>query len=412
MKKTVLPDAPWRHSAGLHAVVAALNDANSPVRIVGGAVRDSLLGMPVADVDLATPIIPENVIRRLSAANIKAFPTGIDHGTITAVSDGQNIEITTLRRDVSTDGRRATVAFSTDWHEDAARRDFTINALYANPVTGEIFDYFGGLDDLDVGIVRFIGNADSRIAEDHLRILRFFRFHARFGKGEPDLAAITACAKAKTSLMALSRERIADELSKLLVLPNPLSSVSLMIRHGIFSAFIPEISDNAESSLSALLKREETVSAKPEFSRRLSAILPFDDAIVEKISVRLKMSNRLRQKLVQRASAGFLDSIDPSLQARRLAYRHGIIVARDCVLLHAPDAQFQVAYGALDGWKVPVFQVKGGQLIARGLKAGPSVAACLKSIEEQWIAEDFPNQNRTLEIVDHCVDAMLSIMKE
>ncbi len=241
MSMASLPDVPWRHSDGLQAVLAALSDRDQHPRVVGGAVRDSLFGLPVADVDLATPLLPDVVIRRLESAGIKAVPTGLDHGTITAVAHGQNFEITTLRRDVATDGRRAVVAFSTDWREDAARRDFTINALYADPVSGEIFDYFGGLDDLKAGIVRFIGDADTRIAEDHLRILRFFRFHARFGKGVADSVAIAACAKAAKSLMALSRERILDELSKLLALPDPLASVSLMIEHGIFAAFLPEL---------------------------------------------------------------------------------------------------------------------------------------------------------------------------
>src|SRR5258708_15650787 len=179
-------------------------------RYVGGAVRDDLLGLPLSDIDLATRITRDEVMDRLKKARIKAVPTGIDHGTVTAVSDGHPFEITTLRRDVSTDGRRATVAFTDDWKEDAARRDFTINALSADPLTGEIFDYFGGLDDLAERHVRFIGDPLRRIAEDHLRILRFFRFHARFGSGEPEAAALDACTKRANDLMALSRERIAD----------------------------------------------------------------------------------------------------------------------------------------------------------------------------------------------------------
>ncbi len=184
-----LPEAEWRDADSLKRVVAALKDGHGGPRIVGGAVRDTLLGLRVSDVDVATILTPDEVIDRLEAARIKAIPTGLDHGTVTAVADARNYEITTLRRDVATDGRRAVVAFSTDWREDAARRDFTINALYADPETGEIFDYFAGLSDLEAGIVRFIGDADDRIAEDYLRILRYFRFLARYGHGPINAAS-------------------------------------------------------------------------------------------------------------------------------------------------------------------------------------------------------------------------------
>jgi poly(A) polymerase len=412
MSKVHLPDAPWRQSEGLRAVLVALTDDGQPPRVVGGAVRDSLFGLPVADVDLATPLLPDAVIRRLESAGIKAVPTGLDHGTITAVAAGQNFEITTLRRDVATDGRRAVVAFSTDWHEDAARRDFTINALYADPASGEVFDYFGGLDDLEAGMVRFIGDADTRIAEDHLRILRYFRFHARFGKAAPDPVAIAACAKSAKSLMALSRERILDELSKLLALPDPLASIALMIEHGIFAAFLPELIIDAEAMLRQLLEREASVGAAADFGRRLNAILPFEPATVEKVAARLKMSNRLRQEMVLRASIAFPEYGDPQQCAQVLAYRHGLAIARDLCLLCGTDAQWRVAFQALNDWQVPVFPIGGGQLIKRGLTAGPVVAACLKSIEEKWIAEGFPDEDRTGQIADQCVVAMLSSKKE
>ncbi len=183
----------WRKKRGARRLLEALGADEGLTRYVGGAIRDDLLGLPISDIDLATKIPPEEVMQRLEKARIKAVPTGIDHGTVTAVSDGHPFEITTLRRDVSTDGRRATVAFTDDWKEDAARRDFTINALSADPATGELFDYFGGLDDLEHHHIRFIGDPLQRIAEDHLRILRFFRFHARFGIGEPDKSALEAC---------------------------------------------------------------------------------------------------------------------------------------------------------------------------------------------------------------------------
>jgi poly(A) polymerase len=220
-----LPDAHWLHDPALLRLLDALRYEGQAPRIVGGAVRDALLGIAVADVDLATPLLPDNVIARLERAGIKAVPTGIEHGTITAVADGRTFEITTLRRDVSTDGRRATVQFSTDWKEDAARRDFTINALYADPESREIFDYFNGLEDIEQHHIRFIGDATQRIAEDHLRILRLFRFHARFGAGAIDTEALAAASANASKLMALSRERIADELRKLLGVADPVAAV-------------------------------------------------------------------------------------------------------------------------------------------------------------------------------------------
>jgi len=233
--------AKWRRRRGVGRVLDALGAADGLTRYVGGAIRDDFLDHKVSDLDLATKILPDEVMERLVAAKIKAVPTGIDHGTITAVSDGKPVEITTLRRDVSTDGRRATVAFTDDWSEDAARRDFTINALSADPVTGEIFDYFGGLEDLEGRHIRFIGDPLKRIAEDHLRILRFFRFHARFGSGELDAAALDACTERANDLMALSRERIADELIKLLGMDDPAPTVAIMLDRGILKPVLAEI---------------------------------------------------------------------------------------------------------------------------------------------------------------------------
>jgi poly(A) polymerase len=389
-------------------VVSALSDGDARPRIVGGAVRDSLLGLDVADIDLATPLTPEDVTRRLEAAGIKAVPTGIDHGTITAVARGQTIEITTLRRDVSTDGRRATVAFSNDWQEDAARRDFTINALYADPDSGEIFDYFGGLADLAGGKVRFIGDAETRIAEDHLRILRFFRFHARFGQGEPDPAAIAACAAAANSLMALSRERIADELMKLLALPDPSGSLDLMLVHGIFAAFMPEIAPDAQQRLGRLLQREEKAGVQPLSGRRLNALLPKDGSIVELVASRLKLSNKARVDLVTRSSYPAPDKGS----ARAIAYKIGSELARDIILLHSADGEWMAALVRIENWASPTFPIKGGELVARGLTAGPLVAKTLQAIEKIWVEESFPDAARANEIADQLTAAALSERKE
>src|SRR5881275_1593374 len=252
----ILDAAKWRKKRGMRRLLAALGADQGLTRYVGGAIRDDLLRLPVSDIDLATRIAPDEVMARLEKARIKAVPTGIEHGTITAVSDAHPFEITTLRRDVSTDGRRATVAFTDDWREDAARRDFTINALFADPLTGEITDYFGGLGDLEHRHIRFIGDPLQRIAEDHLRILRFFRFHARFGSGEPDAAALEACTRRANDLMALSRERIADELLKLLAVTDPAPTVAIMLGHGILRPVLPEISPERLHDLSALVAAE------------------------------------------------------------------------------------------------------------------------------------------------------------
>jgi poly(A) polymerase len=403
----MLTNAPWLHSPELKAVVAALSYEGTKPRIVGGGVRDGLLGLPVADVDLATMLTPDTVIRSLEKAGIKAVPTGIEHGTITAVCAGKTFEITTLRRDVSTDGRRATVAFSTDWKEDAARRDFTINALYADPDNGEIFDYFGGLDDLNAGVVRFIGDAAARIAEDHLRILRYFRFYARFATAAPNAEAIAACEAAAKTLMALSRERIADELLKLLALPDPSHALHLMTKHKVFAAFLPEISAEAENRLRRLLDREAKVEIEPKAGRRLNALLPDDRDAVEQVAARLKLSNKARVELSDR-----LCELHPEPKsATALGYRRGVATAIDVFLLHGAEADWHRGVEALRNWQSPTFPITGGALVSRGLPPGPLVAKTLKVAEQQWIDENFPDAARVDAIADQCVVEMLSDKK-
>ncbi len=402
-----LPDAPWRASEGLKAIVAALSDGDDVLRIVGGAVRDSLLGLRVSDIDLATKLLPHVVIDRLESARIKAIPTGIDHGTITAVAIGQTFEITTLRRDVSTDGRRATVVFSKDWKEDAARRDFTINALYADPVSGQIFDYFGGLEDLKSHTLRFIGDPARRIAEDHLRILRYFRFLARFGKDEVDLIALIACREASKSLMALSRERIASELLKIMGTDNPVFAVSLMIDNGIFASFLPELSDNAAFLLKRLVDREQTRAMQPSVCARLLSILPPDMATVDKVAMRLKLSNRMRVDMANRLS----EQTPTSQTIRALAYRTDTECARDTAMLFADEGALSGCLAKLEAWSSPRFPIKGGDLIARGLNAGPVVAKTLKDIEAAWIEEGFPGTDRAKILTDQLVAGALLAIK-
>ena len=382
-----LPEAPWRKRAGMGRLLRVLGADEGETRFVGGCVRDTLLGMAVSDVDLATRLEPPEVIRRLEEAQIKAVPTGIDHGTVTAVLNGKPVEITTLRRDVSTDGRRATIAYTRDWREDAGRRDFTINALTADPSTGELFDYFDGVADLEARRIRFIGDPLQRIAEDHLRILRFFRFHARFGAGEPDPAALDACAARANDLMALSRERINDELLKLLAMPDPASTVALMIERGIFRPVLPQIA--SAEGLSALVEAERAAGIAPDAVRRLAALLPADPDEAAAVAARLRLSKRAAKRLVSAADPA-IDRPEP------LAYRIGAEEAVDRLLLRGGAHS---GLKALQRWQRPRLPVRGADLIAMGLEAGPIVARTLQSVEREWAESGFPSDAETVRAI-------------
>jgi len=378
----VLPTADWTARADLAELVAALGAGN--LRWVGGAVRDTLLGLPVKDIDAATTLHPPEVIAALKAAGIHSVPTGIDHGTVTALLDGGPVEITTLRHDVTTDGRRATVAFASDWREDAARRDFTINALYADPVTLEITDYFGGLDDLAARRVRFIGDARERIREDHLRILRYYRFQARFGS-VLDEEGEEACAELAPTLKGLSRERVAMELLNLLGLPDPGETVARMAANEVLAIVLPEADPTA---LTALIACEQAQGTAPDALRRLAALLPPDPKLAEGVAAKLRLSNTQRKRLslmaVREAGTG----------PRALAYRHGIEAARDLLLLTGRSIT------QLAEWTPPIFPLKGGEIVARGVAAGPDVARILKTVERRWIAEEFPGAERVSQMLD------------
>ncbi|QLC26677.1 CCA tRNA nucleotidyltransferase [Parasphingopyxis algicola] len=389
-----LPDSEWRHWPGMDALLAALDAERGKVRFVGGAVRDSLLGIAVEDVDCATVFPPDEVMQRLEGADIKVVPTGLKHGTVTAIIDGKPIEVTTLRRDVDTDGRHATIEYSEDWEEDAARRDFTINALSADPLSGEIFDYFGGEADLEARRVRFIGLPAERIAEDHLRILRFFRFHARFGAGLPNPAGLAAAEKHAKSLMALSRERIADELLKILALPDPSDTVVLMIERGIFAPVLPEIA--SADALARLIRREQSFDQPGDPVRRLAALLPPEPDTATAVATRLKLSRAQRKRLATATARIPGDTAEP----RALAYRHSMEGAIDRLLLcPTNDTVTGDALAHLTANPPPAHMpLKGGELIAMGVEAGPEVAIMLREIEDVWIAEDFPDEARVREI--------------
>lgn len=391
MDGMTLPHAEWRDRAGLERLARILGPDDA--RFVGGAVRDTLLGIAVSDVDIATRHAPEDVVAMLKEAGIKVVPTGLKHGTVTAVIESGPVEVTTLRRDVETDGRHAVVEFTDDWREDAARRDFTMNALYADLLTGEIFDYFGGLDDLAARRVRFIGDPLERIAEDHLRILRFFRFMARFGDA-PDAAGLTACTERANDLMALSRERIADELLKLLVAKDAVRVVGLMIERGIFRPVLPEIA-NLER-LARTVEREARNGTEFSALRRLVALLPA--SAVEDVGARLKLSNEDKRRMSVAAQP--LRTED----AKVLRYRLGASGAQDQLLLaDLPEAVVDERLRVIAEWQAPRFPLTGGAIVARGVKAGPEVARLMRAVEDQWVGEGFPDASRVEVIADALV---------
>lgn len=385
-----LPPAEWTRREDLAAVVAALDPhAQGNCRWVGGVVRDTVLGIAAKDIDMATTLLPDEVAARLGAAGIKAVPTGIAHGTITAVVPGGTVEITTLRRDVSTDGRHATVAFSTEWRDDAARRDFTINALYADPRSLEVFDYHNGVADLAARRVRFIGDARQRIREDYLRILRYFRFQARFGSSPADAEAEGAVAELAPGLKGLSRERVGWELMNLLGLPDPAPTIARMADLGVLGQVLPEADTAGIAALAALTAHERALGVKGDAVRRLAALLPAHPAVAEQVAPRLRLSIAQRKRLAT-AAARDGQNTDP----RALAYRIGLNEARDRLLLSGESI------APLAGWELPRLPLKGGQIVARGISAGPEVARILRDVEQRWIEEAFPDEVRVSELLD------------
>jgi poly(A) polymerase len=375
-----LPNAEWTQREDLARLAEVLGQEN--LRWVGGAVRDTLLGNAVKDIDAATPLKPDDVVERLRKANVRSVPTGIDHGTVTALLPHGPVEITTLRKDVSTDGRRATVAFSDDWREDAARRDFTINALYADPVTLELFDYFEGLRDLDERRVRFIGDPRDRIREDHLRILRYYRFQARFGHSL-DSEAEQACAELAPTLKGLSRERVGWELQHLLSVGDPTDTVQRMYQQGVLGVILPEAGDRQIVTFEKLVEAERAAALAPSPIRRLAALLPPEPKAAEQVAARLRLSSAQKKRLATAADRGMIPG-----DARALAYRLGRDEAIDRLLLAGEDP------APILDWAIPALPLKGGEIVAKGIAAGPHVARILRAVEARWIAEGFPGRAR------------------
>ena len=384
-----LSDAAWLTDPATRAVMAALAARGGPdgARFVGGCVRNSLLDRPVDDVDIATRLEPREVMEALAVAGLKAVPTGLDHGTVTAVSDHRPFEITTLRRDVTTDGRRATVAFTGDWAEDAGRRDFHINALYAD-AEGQVFDPTGqGLADIAARRVAFVGDPDRRIREDRLRILRFFRFQAWYGRGAPDAAGLAACVREADGLSELSAERVSKELLKLLAAPDPVPTVAIMAEAGILQRLLPDVP--GLEAFQALAKVSDDAVL------RLSALMPPNAEARDPAARALRLSNRDRVRLV--ALAGPVPDLEQLGEAavRAMVYADGRQATQDRLTLALAVRPGQVERhrtlnDLVETWPIPRMPVGGREVAALGIPPGPETGALLAAFEAGWIADDFP----------------------
>ena len=393
----------WFSKPALQRILALLNADGGEARIVGGAVRNALMGMPVADIDMATTLPPQDVVERAQSAGIKAVPTGIEHGTVTLVLDGEGFEVTTLRRDVETDGRHAQVAFGTDWNEDAQRRDLTINALYAD-ASGEVIDLVGGLADIETRNVRFIGDADTRIAEDYLRVLRFFRFFAHYGSGRPDADGLRASARAKDKMSTLSAERVWSEMKKLLTATDPSRALLWMRQSGVLSQVLPETEKWGIDAIHGLVAAEQALGWTPDALLRLAAIVPVDAERVAGMASRLRLSNAEAKRLKQWASAPVVETSMTDAVFDRLLYRNGVegITMRLMLSLAAARADISAGEGAMQKiarlsallsrtqkFLRPTFPLTGADVLAAGVSPGPKVGEILGQLEEKWIEFNF-----------------------
>ncbi len=387
-----LKDQPWLTASATRSVMAALEAAGGPgcARFVGGCVRNALIGAPVDDIDIATTLKPEETDKAIRAAGLKAVPTGMAHGTVTAVTERTPFEITTLRRDVSTDGRNATVAFTDDWAEDAGRRDFRLNALYAD-ADGAVFDPTGhGISDAAAGRIVFVGDPETRITEDYLRILRFFRFFAWYGQDDPDAAALAACRKLAPGMTRLSAERVSKELMKLLAAPDPRPAMAVMA-----SAFVlGQVLHEAET----LDLFDAVVGLTDDPVLRLMALVPSDAAVVKAACARLRLPNSTRDRLAGAALARPDVTLSMSdAAARAVIYRHGGRAVMDALVrawAEEPGRSDEAKrlLGLAETWTPPLMPVGGRQLARLGVGPGPETGRLLKVFEAEWIADDFPTE--------------------
>ena len=394
---TTLPRQTWLTHPSTVKVMTALSAAGGEdcARFVGGCVRNALLRKPVSDIDIATTLTPDQVTSALRAAGLKAIPTGVEHGTVTAIADSKPFEITTLRRDVETDGRRAVVAFTTDWAEDAARRDFRINALYADQ-SGTVFDPTGGgLTDLEARAIVFVGDAETRIREDALRILRFFRFLAWYGRGEPDAVAIEACGKLRDLVATLSAERVAKEMLTLLGAEDPRTAVRLMAATGVLGVVLPEAAHLDRFERLVTIETEQLFTE--DALLRLASMLPDEPARGAALAERLRLSNAQKTRLsVALGTDPPLVSWMSPRQVRQIVYRLGPEAFCDRITLAWAGAERQGAamqWRALlplaRGWTAPTLPLNGEEVAAAGVPKGPMVGAVLREVEAWWVDSDF-----------------------
>jgi poly(A) polymerase len=375
-----LSKAAWLNEPRLQEVMAVITRGGGEVRAAGGAVRNALLGVPIADVDLATTMLPADVKRVCKAAGFGVHPTGIEYGTVTVVNGGASFEVTTLRRDVETDGRRAVVAFTSDWAEDAVRRDFTMNAMYCD-ADGKIYDFTNGYVDLLRNRIRFVGDANMRIKEDYLRVLRFFRFHARFGKGAPDKTGLAACAKLKSGLKKISAERVRQEMFKLVVAPRAVPTLKIMAASGVLKIIIPYTDD-----------------------WRLVGRLP-DDAVLrlyglakkpEELKDILRLSNVEAQRIDELMLAPDLSPRLKPQEQRAMLYHLGGQAWFDAVQLNwakgrasKADPKLQALLDLPKRWPIPKLPINGQDMLAAGIASGPQMGEMLRELEDWWVACDF-----------------------
>ena len=390
--------APWLDEPDLQAVLAVLGADGEEARIAGGAVRNALLGAPGSDVDIATTNLPAETVARVQRAGFRAVPTGIDHGTVTVIAGGRPYEVTTLRDDVETDGRHARVVFGRDWKRDAERRDFTINALYAD-ADGTVFDPIGGLADVESRTLRFIGKAEDRIREDYLRILRFFRFFAWYGAGRPDAEGLKACARLKDGLARLSAERVWSELRKLLSAPDPSRAILWMRQTGVLTAILPETEKWGIDALAPLIETEVALGWTPDALLRLMAVLPPDPARMEALAKRLRLSRAENDRLVAWAMAEPARADMGDLALSKMLYRGDAQGVRDRLALALAAARgsgklteagtYLRQHKLAAVWERPTFPARGDDLAALGVTPGRRMGDLLRELESEWVDSGF-----------------------
>ncbi|PCI05766.1 MAG: CCA tRNA nucleotidyltransferase [Hyphomicrobiales bacterium] len=388
----------WLDNDQLQLVLLILSKDGEQARVNGGAVRNAIMGEPISDVDISTTLLPEDVIERLEAKGMKVIPTGIEHGTVTVLTDGHHFEVTTLREDIATDGRHAMVEFGRDWKLDAMRRDMTMNALYCD-INGKVYDPLGGYEDLMARRVIFIGDADERIREDYLRILRFFRFFAWYGTMRPDAEGLKACARLKGEIKNLSVERVWAELKKLLAAPDPSRALLWMRTAGVLTAVLPESGKWGIDRIHGLVRMEKELKWDFDPVLRMMSILPVSTEVAIGLSKRLKLSSKEAKRLLLWSQCSLPDVKISENEFSKLLYRSSPRAMKDTLKLElariatydkdGPMEEIKFLFAQAQKWQRPDFPVQGKDLLAQGFKEGAELGLKLAGLEEMWVESDF-----------------------